>query len=78
MQNLQAPVIVLYQGSTTFYPIAVIAIQDAIDHAHFSTMDMAAQNAVMPALFSFVGYGDFKISHVIQRCFDFLLEKSGQ
>ena len=31
MQNLQAPVIVLYQGSTTFYPIAVIHVHDTVD-----------------------------------------------
>ena len=34
MHDLQTPVHVLDQGAAAFDPIAVIAIQNAIDHAH--------------------------------------------
>ena len=78
MQNFQTPVIVLDQRSPTFYPIAIVAIQNTIDHPHFGAMYVAAQNAVMPTLFSLVGYGLLKVGHVIQRSFDFLLEVGRQ
>ena len=59
---------------TAFYPVAVIAVKHAVDVAHFSTVNMAANHAVVAATFGFLGHRHFKVSDVIQRTIDFLLE----
>ena len=37
---------VLYQRSSALDPVAVVAIQDAVDLAHFGPMDVAANHGV--------------------------------
>ena len=76
VQDFKASVIVLDQGSPAFDPITVIAIQHSVDDPHFGAMNVAAQDAVMPAALGLVGHGHFKVGHIVERLFHLLFEVS--
>ena len=73
MQQLQRAVKVLYQRSAAFNPIAVVAIQHALNVAHLGAMDVPAHHALITAVACLIGHGDLKVCHVAQGTFDFLL-----
>ena len=57
MQNLKTAIPVLDQRSQAFDPIAVVAVERAVDGAHLGTVDVPAHHAVQAALAGFGGHG---------------------
>ena len=68
----------LDQRGAAFDPVAVIAVERAIDIAHLGAVDMPADHALVTPAARFAGDGDFKIRHVVQCAFYFLLEVGRQ
>ena len=45
-QDFESAVLVLDQGRQTFDPIAIVAVQNAVDIANFSVVNMPAHHAI--------------------------------
>lgn len=58
MQDFKPAVEVLDQGGAAFDPVAVVAVEDAVDGAHFGGVDMAADDSVD---FALSGLGDHRV-----------------
>lgn len=67
-------VLVFNQGGSALYPVAIIAIQNAIDVAHFGVMDMSTNDPLKPPTSGFRGHGRFKVIHIGQCLFHPALE----
>ena len=59
----------LHERRAALYPVAIIAIQDTVNHADFCAMDVAANYAVIATLARFVGDRVFKVGDEIHRFF---------
>ena len=73
VDQLQTPIHVLHQGRSAFDPVAIVALQDAIDGAHFSLVDVTTHHALVATPGGFVGHGLFKVRHITQGLFDLVL-----
>ena len=61
----------LDQGGQAFDPVAIVAIDDAVDFPNFGTVNMATHHT-LKAVFGGLGrHGDFKITDEIDGFFDF-------
>jgi hypothetical protein len=49
VNDLEASVGVLDQRGEAFHPVAVVAVQHTVDHAHFGVVDVAAHHALHAA-----------------------------
>ena len=59
-QQFQATIRMLHECRAAFHPVAVVAIKNSVDRAHFSPVDMPAQHALVPAPARLSGDGLFE------------------
>ena len=74
MNKFQPPVQVLDQRAAAFDPVAVVAIQDAINLTHLGAVNVAADNALVATALGLLRNRHLKICHVIQGRLDPVLE----
>ena len=77
-QNFHSAVGVLDQGRQTFDPIAIVAVQNAVDIANFSVVNMSAHHAIESVFGRLGGHGHFKVIDETDGLFDFELEVGRQ
>lgn len=74
VQDFQASVEVLHQRRAAFHPIAVVAVEDAVDVADFRVVDVAADDAVHAPLAGYLGHGLLEIGDVGHCILDLVLQ----
>ena len=57
---------VLDQRGAAFNPVAIIAIQRAVDVTHLGTMNVAANHALMAASLGLMSHRHFELGDVVQ------------
>ena len=68
----------LYQSAQALDPIAIVAIQHAINFPHFGTVNMAANHTVVTAVAGLMGQRHFEIRDEVDRHLDLVLEVGRQ
>ena len=76
--QFQPPVVVLDQRAAAFDPVAVVAVQRAVDVADFGVVDVAAHHAVIAAPARLGGHGAFKVADVVHRLLHLVLQVARQ
>lgn len=76
--QLQMPIMVFDKGGVAFNPITIIAVQNAVDIAHFCMVDMAAHDTLQTPAAGLCGHGHFKVADIGQGFFDPTLEVGRQ
>lgn len=77
-QDFQAAVGVLDQGRAAFDPVAVVAVEDAVDGPHLGGMDVAADHAVGAPLSRFGDHRHLEAADVFDCFLDLVLEVGRQ
>src|SRR4051794_21113957 len=72
--DAQAAVEVLDQGGAALHPVAVIAVEDAVDGADLGVMDVAADHAVDAAAARLACHRLFVVGDELDRVLDLVLE----
>jgi hypothetical protein len=74
LDDLQTAIVILDQPGAAFHPVAVVAVQHAVEVADLGVMDMAADHAIDAALARFLGYGLLVVADIFDRVLDLVLE----
>ena len=74
VQQLQRAVKVIQQRGTAFNPVAVVAVQHAVDVAHPGAVDVSAHHALVATASRVVCHCYVKVGHKAQSTSDFLLQ----
>jgi len=69
---------VLDQRGQALDPVAVVAVEDAVDLAHLRVVDVAAHHAVHAALARLARHGGLEVADVADRALDLELEVARQ
>jgi hypothetical protein len=72
------PSAVLDQRGEAFHPVAVVAVQHTVDHAHFGVVDVPAHHPLHAARPCFARDGLFEVAHVADCALDLQLEVLAQ
>ncbi len=75
IDDLQFAIVILDKRRATFDPIAVIAVENAVEIADGGTMDMAANDTVELALTRLLHHRPFEAADVFDGVLDLVLEK---
>lgn len=77
VDQAQTAIHVFHQGGTALHPVAVVAVQNSVDVAHFRAMDMSADHGVHAALARRLGHGVFEAADVLNRSLRLVLQVGG-
>jgi hypothetical protein len=78
MQELEAAVAMLGQRRAALDPVAVVAVQHVVHHAHLRAVDVAADQAVDPLLACRPGDRVLEVADVLHGILDPVLEEGSQ
>ena len=73
-KEFQSPIKVLDERAATLDPIAIVAVQDAVDVPHLGAVNMTTNHPVVTPFSRFIGHSDLKVCDEIQGLFHFVLQ----
>ena len=74
MEDLEPAVQVLHQGAAAFHPVAVIAVEHALDGADLGVVDVPADDALQAAPPRLAGHCGLEVTDIAHRALDLELE----
>ncbi len=78
MHDRQSAVEILDQGGAAFHPVAVVAVEDAVDVADLGLVDVPAHHAIGAAAPGLRRHRVLELAHIADRVLDLVLEEGGE